>query len=506
LFINKHAFVYRRYKDWPVVLVLGLAAWLLATAPLRWSAAALAGAVLVTLVLVRPVRGLYLLALAIPFGTLRSVTLGPARVGGTEAWLGLIIAAWLAQRAARGQFGDLRVPLRWPLALFLGLALCSTLWADSLSASLKELVKWGEVATLYLFVASETEPEDVLGLVLAFVLAGTLAAGQGIFQSLTRHGPPGFLFPLAGHIFLRAYGMFEQPNPYAGYLGLTVPLAYGLLLGVWSWNRAQEREMSLAAHFGRQTVLAIIAGTAMAVMGLAMLLTLSRGAWLGLAAALGIMSMLVSRRTAAIVALGVFLASVALLLSSFHLLPPSLVERATNFLPYVGAWDITHVEITPQNFALIERLAHWRAAWLMFAAHPWSGVGFGNYAVAYPAVALPDWTNPLGHAHNYYLNVLAELGLGGLLAYLALWGAAFRMAWQAIRRNRGLERGIAAGILGMIIHLSIHNFVDNLYVHGLYLQIAVGLGLLAVLARNPAGTTMGTMAHVRSGDETMNAE
>ncbi len=485
MFINKRLSVYRNDNQWPIVLMLGLVAWLLATAPLRLGAAALAGAVLVTLVLIRPVRGLYLLALAIPFGTLRSVTLGPARVGGTEAWLGLIVVAWLAQRAARGRFGDLRVPLRWPLALFLGLALFSTLWADSLSASLKELVKWGEVATLYFFVASETKRKDVLGIVLAFVLAGTLAAGQGIFQSLTRHGPPGFLFPLAGHIFLRAYSTFEQPNPFAGYLGLTVPLAYGLLLGVWSWSRAQGREVSLVAHVGRQSALAIVVGAAMAVMGLAMLLTLSRGAWLGLAAALGIMSMLVSRRTAAIVALGALLTSAALLLNSFHVLPPSLVERATNFLPYVGAWDIARVEITPQSFALVERLAHWRAAWLMFAAHPWSGVGFGNYAVAYPAVALPDWTDPLGHAHNYYLNVLAELGLGGLLAYLALWGAALRMAWQAIRRNHGLERGIAAGILGMFIHLSVHNFVDNLYVHGLYLQIAVGLGLLAVLARGP---------------------
>jgi len=36
-------------------------------------------------------------------------------------------------------------------------------------------------------------------------------------------------------------------------------------------------------------------------------------------------------------------------------------------------------------------MAHWQAAWEMFAAHPWPRVGIGNYAVAYPSYALPRW-------------------------------------------------------------------------------------------------------------------
>jgi hypothetical protein len=36
---------------------------------------------------------------------------------------------------------------------------------------------------------------------------------------------------------------------------------------------------------------------------------------------------------------------------------------------------------------------------------------------------------------------------------------------------------VALGVLGVLVHLSVHNFVDNLYVHSMYLQVAMLLGL-----------------------------
>lgn len=77
--------------------------------------------------------------------------------------------------------------------------------------------------------------------------------------------------------------------------------------------------------------------------------------------------------------------------------------------------------ITPVTFSVIERLTHWQAAVRMAETQPWLGVGFGNYAAAYPDFRLLLWENALGHAHNYYLNVAAEIGAIGLLAYLGMW-------------------------------------------------------------------------------------
>jgi putative inorganic carbon (HCO3(-)) transporter len=101
--------------------------------------------------------------------------------------------------------------------------------------------------------------------------------------------------------------------------------------------------------------------------------------------------------------------------------------------------------------------------------------------VAYPQYSLPRWDDPLGHAHNYYLNVAAEAGLVGLGAYLILWMSAFWQSWRAVRSSSGLWRGVAAGLLGMLVALSLHNGFDNLFVHGMAVQVGIGLGIISVI-------------------------
>jgi O-antigen ligase len=117
----------------------------------------------------------------------------------------------------------------------------------------------------------------------------------------------------------------------------------------------------------------------------------------------------------------------------------------------------------------------------MAGAHPWLGVGFGNYEPAYPDYALINWPDPLGHAHNFYLNILAEVGVIGLLTYLALWGIVF---WQSLRLLRLLpwpERGIILGLLASWTVLAVHHLLDNLYVNNVHLHLGVMLGILQLL-------------------------
>jgi len=174
----------------------------------------------------------------------------------------------------------------------------------------------------------------------------------------------------------------------------------------------------------------------------------------------------------------------ALALGGLGLLPEALVQRFTSFLPFVDVSDLRAVQVTDANYAVIERMAHWQAALGMWTDHPWLGVGIGNYAAVYPAYALPKWPDSLGHAHNYYLNVAAEAGLLGLVAYLVLWGAAFWQAWKAVRASTGVWRAVAAGVFGVLTHLAVHNLFDNLWVHDMYIHVGILLGLLAI-AQSP---------------------
>jgi hypothetical protein len=142
------------------------------------------------------------------------------------------------------------------------------------------------------------------------------------------------------------------------------------------------------------------------------------------------------------------------------------------------------LEVTDANFAVLERMAHWQAAITMWTEHPWLGVGIGNYATAYPRYALPLWPLALGHAHNYYLNIAAEAGILGLAAYLFLLGTVLVTVWRAARRYFGWWWGVALGVLGVVVHLAVHSLFDNLYVHGMYLNLGILLGVIATNAKH----------------------
>jgi O-antigen ligase len=142
--------------------------------------------------------------------------------------------------------------------------------------------------------------------------------------------------------------------------------------------------------------------------------------------------------------------------------------------------DMRGVDITAENYPVVERLAHWQAALNMAVDHPWLGVGFGNYEIAYPQYRLFNWDEPLGHAHNYYLNILAEAGLLGLLAYGNVWAVIIWITWRARKHPDILSRFIIIGLLGSWTYLLVHSMFDNLYVNNLFLHLGTMFGILGI--------------------------
>ncbi len=457
-----------------LALLLLAWAWVLARWPLTWAAALLVGCIVGVAVLVKPALGLPLLALAVPFGSVRSVSLGGASIGLAELLLGAIAAAWLAR-----QFVRRSLALKWPFLASAGLVLLvamlvSFLPATSPMLAAKELVKWVELWVAVLLVVNVAGAVDVVLLAVGLLLAGAAEGLVGLYQVLTGSGPTGFLLGQS----MRASGTFGQPNPFGGYLGLTIPLAVGIALTAWP-ARGEE-----AGRWQRMALglLAVIAGGLM--LG-GLFASWSRGAWLGAATTLAIVVLARGgawlRGTLAAALVGAML--VFLILGRLPI-PGALEKRFADFAGDLTTFDVRSVEITDANFAVVERVAHWQAAWGMFSAHPWTGVGIGNYPAVYGQYALPRWQEPLGHAHNYYLNIAAEAGIPGLAAYLLWVGASLWLAVRAVRASRGLWLGLALGALGMWVHLTVHNMFDNLYVHGMGIHVGLLLGLAAWVVAN----------------------
>ncbi len=412
----------------------------------------------------------------------------PAQIG--QIFVALTLAVWLARGLARRSLRIPHPPLLLPLLVFFGAALLSLWDAVGLSAyGIPELIKWVQIVLLFLFVSDylsagrQTRPTSrrLHWLVGALLVTGLFQAGVGIWQfGLRGEGPDHFAILRLGERFYRAYGTFEQPNPYAGYLGLMLPLALGGMWGTvaswWESRQVNETPRFPIPHFLIYSIPALALLTALGM-------SWSRGAWMGFGAAAVVMALALPRQAR----WGLLLVAVLIVgligLYATGLLPESFAGRLTSFTQYVQFEDVRGVGINDANYAVVERLAHWQAALEMFRYNLWTGVGIGCYEPIYARFALINWPIALGHAHNYYLNLAAETGLVGLLAYLILWGAVFWQTWRVTRRARGLSRGLAIGLLGVWTHLSVHHVLDNLYVNNVHLHIGVLLGVLAFLVQ-----------------------
>ncbi len=454
--------VLRRLAGGVCLAVLGV---LLARLPLTWAAALVVGVAFLLGALIDPLVGLVAVGLAIPFGG--AIQLPIPAVNAVDLLVAWAVVCWLAQGVAARKIIFRFPPLGWPLIAFLLVAAASLTQATTWREGLPEWLKWAEFAAVYFVAAQVLDRRRRWGLVVALLAAGLLEVALGGYQFVRQAGPEAFV--VMGR-FMRAYGTFRQPNPYAGYLGYLMSIAISLALwavGRW-WRRRQAGDLGLGLVTG---------GTALA-LGAGILMSWSRGAWMGLLAAAAAVLALRNRRAAALTLAGTVLLVAVIALAGTGWLPDSIAGRLSDLGGYVVGPDAAHTEITDANFSVMERLAHWDAGLRMFADHPWLGVGIGNYGVSYARYALAHWYEPLGHAHNVFINFLAETGALGFGAFAVFW---LGLAWLAARtasRTGGSQAALAIGVLGTVIYISVHSLFDNLFVQHIQLQLALLMGVL----------------------------
>jgi O-antigen ligase len=450
--------------------IVALLALFVATAPLSWVTVAFGATTAFVLALRFPWLAWLGLAFLLPIAS--GLRIGPASLtdlafaGAVALWCGWMVSG--RRRVVRPP-----IPL-WPIVVYVTAPYLATLGASDLDEALTEMVKWIEFGVLLALLPLALPPKVVPWLVVALLGAAALQGLYGLYQFIFRIGPDWFL--IQGR-FMRASGVFGQPNPFGGYLGLSLPVAISLTL--WSVTTLWKRW-----NMGLLLMAALCIGSALAI-GVGLIASWSRGGWLGAAGATVVVLALYDRRTALLLALGTLVLTVTALVGALNptWIPTAISSRVDDIPAYLGLVDVLTLEVNDDNFAVVERVAHWVAAIRMWEMAPWLGVGPGNYATLYPLVALPRWSDPLGHAHNIYLNVLGESGIVGLAAFATLWATLIswllRHIWVTLPRG-SWQRALAVGVMGVVAHLTIHNVFDNLFVQGMYLHVAFWLGAVAV--------------------------
>jgi len=458
-------------RFWWIRILLGACALvgipLVYLLPTSFAVAAAAGLVLTALIFRYPVVGLCLLGLTVPWGSSFPVGSGSLPLTPTDVIAFVLGAAWLVDAVVQRQNPVHDGVLLPVIVFYLGAVALSVTQATDLAASGREMIKWLEFAEVFLVTVWFLRSKLHLRLfAAALVLGGVSQAFLGFVQFVEQAGPSAFGLHRA---FFRSYGSFDQPNPSAGYLNIVIPIAAVLAL------KAEQRSERML-YWGST-----------AVMVFALLASQSRGALLAALVAAAVLSaclLPVARPLLGLVSLAVatFLLGVA-----FGVIPS---ESITRVMTSIGLGDVAFGNVTDANFSAVERAAHWLAGVRMFAAHPFLGVGIGNYSVAYPAFHPRGWYASLQHAHNYYINIAAEAGVVGLTSYTLLVGTALWYSYAIVRRTRdGVCFAVALGALGSLVATDFHNIFDVLYVHGM----ATLLG--AILALAPAGRHVDGLTH-----------
>jgi len=244
----------------------------------------------------------------------------------------------------------------------------------------------------------------------------------------------------------------------------------------------------LAGRVGVTTRVVLAYATVCILGGL--VVTFSRGGWVAAAAGLVLLlGLLMCHRNHRLRA---FLVLV-LLLAGGGIFTARILSRTITYQRHV----VTPDDGGPAALDLWPRLHIWDAAAHLWRDHPWWGVGPGHFDYRFREYRPEALQSRPDHAHNDYLELLADWGVaGGLIVFggIGIFIVGLRRSWPHVRREEndfgsGMSNRYAlflGGVSGLFA-LAVHSLVDfNLHIAA---NALTGVVVLALVAGNLRFTT-----------------
>ncbi len=396
-------------------------------------------------------------ALATAIFVLIPVTFDPVKFALLWKLSAALLVAVLGSLALRNR--PYYVPVLLPVLSFLGVSAVSTLLSGNITRSLLGTVyRYDGLLSLacgiLLFYAAAKFLDSwakVRVFLVGGVTAAVIVAVYGILQMfgldpvLQMNIPWIYIQgPIEGHLSIlyehadRAFSTLGYPIILANYLTLMMGAALALYFEA---EARWEKGMWLAA---------------IALMAACWLYTYTRGAMLGCAVAVLILTFLAYRRLGTFKPLILPVIVVAAGILGAVLLNPL---PASNISNHVGGTNMaTNPGDVPSggDISVTTRLLMWRDALPMIADHPLFGYGPDNFAKPfkdYESAELRSFFgkgNSIDKAHNEFVQVAATTGLLGLAAYLWIFVSYFRKSY----RSSGWPLlALSGGVLAYILQL-----------------------------------------------------
>ena len=348
-------------------------------------------------------------------------------------------------------------PINRYVILYAAVYLAGTLFSVSLKSSLEP----GLLSVAFILFAvvlyNAVENRFQLDALLTFmVLAAALLSCYGILQYIFRWGYQSEAWvdtDMFSSIQFRVSGTLGNPNMLGQYLILAIPVGGAKLLSARSWP-------GRIFYFG-----------CCGVMCICMLLTFSRGAWLGLLFAGAVFVVLLNPRF-------ILLFPVALVALWFAL-PATVTAR------FASIGNLSDASTSYRVYIWMGTLAMLKNYWLC-------GIGPGGDAfnMVYPAYSFNGISAP--HSHNLFLQIVCDAGIAALAVFVILLFVYFRMMCAAISKEHDYTSRIhqiafTAGVFGFMVQaMTDYSFYNYRVLFLFWVYLALG-ALCARRRRLPEG-------------------
>ncbi len=297
------------------------------------------------------------------------------------------------------------------LICFSTLAVASISWAVNPEVARATAVELLKLTAIYLTIVNVITTGRRLAVMCGALVLASVVTSIGVIN-----------WYLVGEDLVEGFrarwvGVYADPNHMAMNLGLVVPLAVAFLArkgSPWLWR------------------LACLAAAGLAVA--AIVVSHSRGGFIGLSVAMALWAIREKRRIQSVVVGSLFVLGLVVFA------PQSFWQRNETVASF------------QEDASAMGRVYAWQVASRISLDRPLLGVGVGSFRYAWPLYAPPEARRAYV-AHNIFLDVLGELGWVGLLFFLVFAGGAAGGAFEASRDKQmgWLARGLSASMVGYLV-------------------------------------------------------
>lgn len=318
-------------------------------------------------------------------------------------------------------------------------SLAETAGVSGISRTLSLDPFWTKIATIHFFalliffaafLAFIDSAKRLRAIVTVVTIFGFAFAFFAILQAVLS---PNKIYGIYEVPYANPFGSFVNRHNFAAYMEMTLCLPLGLMF-VGAVNKDRQ----------------LLYITAIALMGIALILSGSRGGLVALVAAIFFLVMLTTKTKNS--------GRLALKIGLAVLLMATIIGGA---ILIGGESSLTRLAETANSQDFSTSRTHiWSVTWRIIVNHLPFGAGLGAFAAAYTSFDSLDGLARVEQAHNDYLEVIASAGIVGLIIGGFFIYRLFRTGMENAKTGNTFRRGVCVGALAGCFAILVHSLFD----------------------------------------------